>query len=197
MGLSLAGGLYEQVNRPRAEYQARLVDVMIDVLFEIAPRLDDGPDERLVAEVMLGTGLVIRGQESGSAADFAAALPFVLSAAAALPTATRRTRIPRRNSQRSLSILADYGLLSDHLDLAVDALRSAVANPVGDPVQDAITRSALAGVLRIRAFHGGSRDLRDSPDAREAIELLRASYDMAPPGSAERLMAAWDVGGRC
>ena len=62
----------------------------------------------------------------------------------------------------------------DHLDLAVDALRSAVANPVGDPAQDAMTRSSLAGVLRIRAFSSGRRDLRDSPDAREAIGLLRA-----------------------
>ena len=195
VGLSLAGGLYEQVNRPRAEYQARLVDVMIDVLFEIAPRLDDGPDERLVAEVLLGTGLVIRGQESGNAADFAVALPYVLSAAAALPDGDPAHAHTAQELAKSVSILAEYGLLSDYLDLAVDTLRSAVANPVGDPVQDAMTRSELAGVLRIRAFHGGSRDLRDSPDAREAIELLRASYDLAPPGSAEWLIAAWEVGG--
>jgi hypothetical protein len=198
VGYSLASGLYEQVHRPRAEYPARLVDFMINVLSETVPRLDDGSDERLLAEVMLGAGLVIRGQESGNATDFATdfatARPLVLSAAAALPYGDPAHAHTAQELATLVSILAEYGLLSDHLDLAVDALRSAVANPVGDPVQDSMSRSGLAGVLRIRAFRGGSRDLRDSPDAREAIELLRASYDMAPPGSAAWLIAAWGVG---
>lgn len=194
VGYSLACGLYEQVNRPCAQFPARSVDLMIDVLSEIVPRLDEGSDERLLAEVMLGFGLVGRGQENENATDFAAARPVVLSAATALPNGDPTHAHTAKELAKSISVLAEYGLLSDHLDLAVDTLRSAVANPVGDPAQDSITRSSLAGVLRIRAFRSGSRDLRDSPDAREAIELLRASYDMAPPGSAERLMAGWEVG---
>ena len=194
VGFALAKGLYDQIYRPRAEYPADLVDVMIDVLSEIAPRLDDGSQERFVADVMLGAGFVIRGQESGNKTDFEAARPFVLSAAAALPSGDPEYAHIAQELAKTVSILAEYGLLSDHLDLAVDTLRSAVANPVGDPAQDAMTLFSLAGVLRIRAFRGGSRELRDSPDAREAIELLRASYDMARPGSAEWLVAAWEVG---
>jgi CHAT domain len=194
VGFALAKGLYDQIYRPRAEYPADLVDVMIDVLSEIAPRLDDGSQERFLAEVMLGAGFVGRGQESGNKTDFEAARPFVLSAAAALPSGDPEHAHTAQELATMVSILAEYGLLSDHLDLAVDTVRSAVANPVGDPAQDAMTRSLLAEVLRIRAFRGGSRELRDSPDAREAIELLRASYDMARPGSAGWLVAAWEVG---
>jgi tetratricopeptide (TPR) repeat protein len=193
-GIALAKGLYDQVRRPRAEYPARLVDLMIDVLSETAPRLDDGSVERLLAEVLLGAGLVMRGQESGNAADYAAARPIVLRAAEALPLGAPEHADTVRELARTLSALADYGLLSDHLDLAVSVLRSAVANPVGNPAQDAIILMGLAGVLRIRAFRSGSRELRDSPDAREAIELLRSAYDTAPAGSVARLIAAWDVG---
>jgi hypothetical protein len=193
-GLALAKGLYDQVQRPRAGYPARLVDRMIEVLYETAPRLDDGSAERLLAEVLLGAGLVARGQESGNAADFAAARPVLLRAATALPPGNPEQAGITRELARALSALADYGLLSDHLDLAVTILRSAVASPVGDPAQDAIILKELAGVLRLRAFRSGRRDLRDSPDVREAIGLLRAAYDMAPPGSALRLIVAWDLG---
>jgi hypothetical protein len=193
-GIALAKGLYDQVRRPRAEYPAPLVDLMIEVLYETAPRLDDGSVERLLAEVLLGAGLVMRGQESGNAADYAAARPVVLRAVAALPLGNPEQADITRELARTLSALADYGLLSDHLDLSVNVLRSAAANPAGDPAQDAIILMGLAGVLRLRAFRSGSRDLRDSPDVREAIDLLRAAYDMTPPGSAVRLIAAWDLG---
>jgi hypothetical protein len=195
VGISLAGGLYEQMRRPGAVYSAGSVDVMIDVLSQTAPQLADDSDERLLAEVMLGAGLVIRGQESNNRADLKAALPHVLGAAATLTRGDPAHAHTAKELATSLSILAEYGLLSDQLDLVVDALRSAVATSVGDPAQDAMTRMALAGVLRIRAFKDGSRDLRDSPDVREAIVLLRASYELAPPGSVARLLAAWEIGG--
>jgi hypothetical protein len=193
-GYILASGLYQQLQQSWGEDPAGMLDIMIDVLSEITPQFDHGSDDRLTAEVMLGWGLVGRGQETGNEADLAAARPFVLSAAAALPDGDPMHAQTAQDLAKSVSVLAECGLLPDHLDLAVSALRSAVANPVGDPAQDSMTLMQLAGVLRIRAFRGGGRRLRDSPDAREAIELLRASYDLAPAGSPARPLAAWGVG---
>ena len=142
---------------------------------------------------MLASGLVGRGQENENGPT-------------SLPPGHWRARRHRAahgnpahaNTSKELAKVVSsspmHGLLSDHLDLAVDTLRAAVANPVGDPAQDAVTRSALSGVLRIRAFRSGRRDLRDSPDAREAIGLLRASYDVAAARQRRAVMAAWDVG---
>lgn len=85
VGLCLASGLYEQVHRRRAEYPAGLMDATIDVLSHTVPLLDEGSGERLLSEAMLGAALAIRGQERGNQADFSAARPLALKAAAALP----------------------------------------------------------------------------------------------------------------
>ena len=195
LGLLLSGALYDRVCRPWAEYPAREVDLMISVLSEVMPQCDVGSGARLHVEVMTGGGLASRGQESGNPADFAAARSLILSAMAGVLDGVAASPVTVRVLASWVSVLVEYDLLDDHLDQAVEVLRLAVANPVGDPQADSATLSDLAGILRSRAFRGGPQGLRDSPDAREAIELFRAAHALAPPGSFQQTIAARELGG--
>ena len=189
-GLFLATGIQEQMVRPGARYDAGAVDLGIDVLTEVTPRFNDDGDLYLLAESALGLFLVARGEQAGSAADLAAAVPFVTHTAAALPSGDPTWAQITQTVATSVTILVSNGMLAgpEHADLTIGLLRAALAEPVPDPERVAMTRMVLGVMLVARGFE------RPGGDIGEGIAELVAAHGMAPAGSDVRALTAWNLG---
>lgn len=189
-GLFLAMGIQEQLVRPGARYDAGTVDLAIDVLTEVTPRFADDADLHLTAESSLGLFLVARGEQAGSAAELAAAVPIVLAAAAALPAGDPEWAQVTQTVAVAVSILVNNGMVAapEHAEWTIALLRAALAQPVPDPERMAMTRMVLGVMLVTHGFD------RSGGDIAEGIGELVAAHEMAPAGSDVRAVAAWNLG---
>jgi hypothetical protein len=187
LGLMLAVGLHEQFIRAEAPYDPGGVDLGITALTEVEPRLAGDAELHLMAEVTLGNFLIARGQYAGNAADLVAAEPYLLHAATVIPPDDPGWSEVRQTLASAISILASSGLMTEHLDLAVDLERAAVAQPSADAERAAMHRAGLGTALIARAF--GRRE----PEFREGIGHLVAAHEMAPPGSSVRALITWNL----
>ena len=189
IGLYLCIGLFERLRRPGVPYEPDSVDLMIGVLTEIEPQLADDADLHLLIEVMLGHGLTARGQATGRAADFAAAQPWLLHAAGQVPADDPEWSELTQTIGVGLFVLASSGAMAGHLDQAVEVLGAAAGHPDDDADRAAMTRAAL-GLLLIQR---GGQD-QGSRDVGDGIAHLMAAHDLAPSGSAVRMMISWNLG---
>lgn len=188
-GLYLSVGLYEQLRRPTVGYDAESTDLVIRVLTAIEPRLA-GDQEGMRPQVlaMLGVCHVARAQETGNAADLAAAGSPLLAAARALPDDHPAWADLTQTVAGAVFILATLDFSAQHFDLAIRLLSAACAHPVADPELAAFGQAALGEALILRVFHQGRRDIS------EGIGYLKAAYETAPAGSGIRLMVAGNLG---
>ena len=188
-GLYLCIGLQERLLRPGVPYEPDSVDLLISVLTQVEPLLADDADLHLWAEVMLGFCLATRGQATGSAADFAAAQPWLLRAAGEVSADDPERSDLTQILGVGLCVLAGAGAMAGHLDQAIEFLGAAAGQPDDDPDRAAMTRAGL-GLLLIQR---GGQD-QGSRDVGDGITHLVAAHDLARPGSAVRMMISWNLG---
>jgi hypothetical protein len=189
VGLYLCIGLYERLQRPGVSYEPDSVDLMIGVLTEIEPQLADDADLHLFIEVMLGFCLTTRGQATGSAADFAAAQPWLLHAIGEVSVGDPERSDLTQILGVGLCVLAGVGAMAGHLDQAIEFLGAAAGQPDEDLDRAAMTHAGLGLMLIQRGGQDqGSRDVGDG------IAHLVAAHDLARPGSAVRMMISWNLG---
>jgi hypothetical protein len=189
IGVYLCIGLYERLRRPGVPYEPDSVDLMISVLTEVEPLLADDADLHLWVEVMLGFCLATRGQVTGSAADFAAAQPWLSHAIGEVSAGDPERSDLTQILGVGLCVLAGVGAMAGHLDQAIEFLGAAAGRPDEDPDRAAMTRAGLGFLLIQRGGQDqGSRDVGDG------IAHLVAAHDLALPGSAVRMMISWNLG---
>jgi tetratricopeptide (TPR) repeat protein len=190
IGLYLATGRHEQFLRPGAAFDMAIASHAIDVLAEIEPLLADDPSLHLIVVVALGNFLVARGQATGAAADLAAALPWLLQAAAEVPADDPEWAGITQTLAASMSGLASLDMDAHHLDQAIVLLAKTSGRTDPDLGRAALTRGALGVLLVQRAGFTAGRD-----ELNQGIAHLAASYDMSPGGHPYRLVAGMNLAG--
>lgn len=188
VSLYLGVGLFEQFRRPGWAIDVADVDLAIGSLSEVGPGLRAEPNAGALVDVSLGLLLAGRGQMLGSAADLAAAEPFLVRAASALPPDDPELWDITYNLAVAETVLANLGRDAAHSDTAIRLLRVAVMRPSADPEQVAMIRLSLGTLLLGRVT--GQR----GPAADEGIEHLTTAFQLAPVGSPTRVMAALNLG---
>jgi hypothetical protein len=187
-GVYLAVGLQERLRRPGQPFDVAAVNLGIDALERTEPVVDDA-ELHLLIVVVLGFFLMARGQATGSAADLAAAQPWLLRAADELPTSDSNLAEVTQLLAVGMFLLASMGLTGSHLDRAIALLAAAAERPGSEPDRAAITRAALGQALVLRA---GSTACRQDLD--DGIAQLVAAYEVAPSGHAYKIATAADLG---
>jgi tetratricopeptide (TPR) repeat protein len=188
LGLYLAVGRHEQFLRPGAVFDAAVASRAIDVLGEVEPLLAEDPSLHLMVVVTLGNFLVARGQATGTAADLATAVPWLLQAAAKVPADDPEWTEITQTLAGSMGILANLAMDVNHLDQAIGLLTRASGRADPDAGRAALTRGALGALLTQRAWFTASKD-----DLNDGIAHLAASYDMSPAGHPYRLAAGLNL----
>jgi tetratricopeptide (TPR) repeat protein len=190
IGVYLAAGRHEQFLRPGAVFDVAAASRAIDVLGEVEPLLADDPSLHLVVVVTLGNFLVARGQATGTAADLAAAVPWLLEAAAKVPADDPKWAEITQTLVASISILASLDMDVNHLDQAIGLLSRVSGRADPDAVRAALTRGALGILLIQRTTFTASGD-----DLNQGIAHLAASYDMSPAKHPYRVVAGLNLAG--
>jgi len=188
VSLYLGIGLFEQFRRADSEIARGDVDLAVRSLAEIGPDLRAEPNVGVLVDTSLGLLLVGRGQRFGSAADLAAAEPFLMRAAGELRPDDPDLSEVTYNLAVAESVLAIFGLDLAHSDQAIRLLRAAGEHPSAEPDRAAMIHLALGALLLGRVT--GQR----GPAADEGIEHLTIAFQLVPVGSPTRLMAAWNLG---
>jgi hypothetical protein len=189
IGLYLSLGIAERQRRPAEPFDLAAVNLAIDVLTEIEPKLADADELHLLAIVVLGTLLTGRGQATGSMADITAAGPWLLRAARELPVHDPRWADTTQSLAASMLGLAVAGMTAGQLDQAIDLLAIVVDRPSPELHIRVLTFAGYGVALVQRAGFTGSH-----ADLDEGIGRLRQAYDLTPDKDASRLLIAWNLG---
>jgi CHAT domain len=188
-GIYLVEGLHERLRRPGQPMEIGDLDTGIEVLMQLEPLAADDQDLHLMVVVELGIFLVGRAQIAGSSADLAAAAPWVMQAAAALPADDPRFAAERQTVAASMFTLATLGMTLDNLQTAIGLLTARLQEPDADPGRRAMTRCALGtAYAQLAAFTQCGSDLE------AGIAHLTAAFDLAAAGDAVRIGIAWNLG---
>ena len=187
VGLYLGMGIGAQITRPAWQPDVSVLDLGIGALTEILPDMRDEPGTGQAIDSLLGMMLVGRGQVLGNTADLTAAEPYLLRAASAVPVGDPAWSDVVFTLAVCQTVLAASGLGLTHSDQALRLLRAAAGQPPADPGRAAMIQLCLGAVLLGRTAG------RRGPDADEGIERLTAAFEMLPPESPTRLMAAWNL----
>lgn len=187
VGLYLGMGIGAQITRPTWQPDVSVLDLGIGALSEILPSMLDEPGAGPAIDPLLGMMLVGRGQVLGNTADLTAAEPYLLRAAGAVPVGDPAWSDVVFSLAVCQTVLAASGLGLTHSDQALRLLRAAAGQPPADPEKAAMIQLCLGTVLLGRTAG------RRGPDADEGIERLTAAFEMLPPESPTRLMAAWNL----
>jgi tetratricopeptide (TPR) repeat protein len=188
IGLYLGVGLYEQFRRPDWKIDRGDVDLAVSSLSEIGPDVRAEPNVAPLVDTHLGLLLVSRGQMLGSAADLAAAEPFLVRAAGALEHDNPDLSEIAYSLAVAECVLANLGHDLAHSDQAIRLLRAAGERPSAEPDRAAMIHLGLGTLLLGRVT--GER----GPAADEGIGHLTVAFQLAPVGSPTRLMAASNLG---
>ena len=188
-GLYLVSGLQEQLRRPGQPYQTAEVNLGIEVLEQIEPKLAGSADLHLSVVVLLGLFLAARGQGTGSTADLAAAQPWLLQAADELPAGDPQFSEVTQLLATGMFTLASLGLSSSNMTRAIGLLTAACNNPGPESDRAAMTRGALGVALIMRAGIAAG-----GPDLDAGITQLTAAYEMAPVGHPYKIEVAVNLG---
>lgn len=186
IGVYLAVAVQEQMIRPGGRFEIAVADFVIGVLTEAVSHLRDDPAMLLMAQMELGHFLVGRGQEAGSAADLAAAKPWLSKVAAAVragdPLSARFLFLVAAD----MFVLAATGMVIADIDGAIELLTAALRTSAGDV---GLIRGALGLAYAQRA--GYTQALADL-DA--GLDHLRMSFEQTAASDPYRLEIAWILG---
>ncbi len=187
IGLYLAVGTHEQFLRPGTVFNVAAASRAIDVLGEVEPLLADDPSLHLTVIVTLGNFLVARGQATGTSADLATAVPWLLQAAAEVLTGDPGWAEITQTLISAMSIVANLDMDVKHLDQAIDLLTRVSGRTDPDRGRAAMT---LGTLLIQRTSFTASRD-----DLNNGITQLTASYEVSPAGHPYRVAVGLNLAG--
>ncbi len=177
IGMQVAFGIDSRLRRPAEPLHVPSMDHAIDVLTEIEPLLADNPTHQLQVIILLGHFLVTRSQVTGNSSDIKNAEPWILLAAAQIDLNDPQWREFSQVLGVAMTVLANLGMNTEHVDRAISVLRVVTGQPALDASIEAMMRGALGVLLGQRASFTGRGD-----DLDEGISHMVASYELAPPG---------------
>jgi hypothetical protein len=190
IGMYVAFGIDSRLRRPGEQLRIPPIDHAIDVLSDIEPLLTDEPSAHLQVIILLGHFMVSRGQITGNISDIMNAEPWIVRAASQINLDDPYWREFSQVLGVAMTVLANLGMNSEHVDRAISLLEIIVGQPSPDPIVGAMTRGALGVLLAQRAsFLGNGTDLD------QGISHMAASYEMAPPGHAYRAAVGANLAG--
>jgi tetratricopeptide (TPR) repeat protein len=190
IGMYVAFGIDSRLRRPGEPLLVPPIDHAIDVLSDIEPLLADEPSVHLQVIILLGHFLVSRGQITGDISDIKNAEPWILRAASHINLDDPHGREFAQVLGIAMTVLANLGMNTEHVDRAISLLEKIVDQPSPDPVAGAMTRGALGVLLAQRASFLGDRN-----DLDQGISAMTTSYENAPPGHAYRAAVGANLAG--
>jgi tetratricopeptide (TPR) repeat protein len=190
LGSYLCTGIYTQLRRPGAPLDRGSIDLAIDVLTQIEPGTSVDAGLRRCTDAMLGHFLTGRGQIAGSAADLSAAQVYLLRAASEIEASDPEWSQIVQTIGIGLLVLAGSGLMTGHLDRAIELLEAAAGQPDEDDAERAAVLRAGLGMALIQ--RGGLDPV--SRDVGDGITHLQAAHDLTPAGSEIRMAISWNLG---
>lgn len=189
IGLYLASGIHERLLRPGVPFEPAAASLAIGALTEIEPHWAGEEDLHPLVVTNLGHFLAARGQATGSAADVAAAGPWLELAMAEVPLSDPAWAEVTQTLAAAMTVLATLGMSTAHLDRAIGLLTVVAGRAGGDLQRLVRTREALGVLLIQRAQFSGHPE-----DLTAGIGQLRTAWEMSAPGGEDRIAIALNLG---